>query len=147
MQCLDDWNILIDWFLLHSNPFGGFFMPKGLEIVYLFHKSFCSLFHWIHISFKHINWTHSWNPNRVNLGVMAIKMYFKLSGSSELERHHQIQFTIIPRTPKIPYAEDTISVFWATPTSPGNIWNWDFVLLLLNTSENIDDLHVSKRGR
>ena len=34
---------------------------------------------------------------RVDLGVMTVKWYFILPRASELESHHQIQFSAIPR--------------------------------------------------
>ena len=36
---------------------------------------------------------------RVDLGVMEMKSYFTLLRAPEVESHHQIQFSVIPRTP------------------------------------------------
>ena len=35
---------------------------------------------------------------RVDLGIMAVNGYSTLSRSPELESHHQMQFSILPRT-------------------------------------------------
>ena len=42
---------------------------------------------------------HRWDPNRMDLGVMKMKRYSTLSRELELEPHHQMQFSIIHRTP------------------------------------------------
>ena len=54
---------------------------------------------------------------------MVMKGYFTLSSSSDLEPHHQTQFSVIPKTPSFfrdwggsfLTAEDTVKVFLTTP--------------------------------
>ena len=56
---------------------------------------------------------------KVDPGVMAMKAYSTLLKPPELEPHHQMQFTVIPKTPFLggrevwltPPAGDSVSVF------------------------------------
>ena len=58
--------------------------------------------------FKQIYLTHNWEPVltvwvRVDLGVMTMKGYSTFPRSPELEPHHKMQFSVIPKTPLLKY--------------------------------------------
>ena len=103
----------------------GYFMPTGLRILLIecldchflcsclrgfFFLFFYTQFHQIGVIFMQIYLTHKGDPNGcyhssiiprsiLTQGIIAMNGYSTLPRFSELAPHHQMQYTVIPRTP------------------------------------------------
>ena len=94
---------MIDWLILTAcHSVSDYFTSWGIIFVVCLYLHFlysCSLIVFfahgpIWMNSKQNYLTHKWDPNKVNLGVMAIKKYSTLPRSLEFKLHHQMQDTL-----------------------------------------------------
>ena len=59
---------------------------------------------------------HRWDPNRVDLGVIAMKGYSPSSKTLGLEPHNQMQYSVIPKThveEVLHVCRDAVGIFYS----------------------------------